>query len=168
MENEGITLSIIFSVAGRTQYLPCGLIVVSVGGRGHMTVMALLVFTPEYVSSCWGCPDTVIIGLGMTQYLLGWRRGEREWWGVGGGGYLVKCCVYISSCTNWSEGILSGDWERLEASNISPQLSLHNWKVCINNYVSALRCNSKRLQTSPPSALLGILVNWWHYPGGQQ
>ena len=61
MENEGITLSIIFSVAGRTQYLPCGLIVVSVGGRGHMTVMALLVFTPEYVSSCWGCPDTVII-----------------------------------------------------------------------------------------------------------
>ena len=83
-----------------------------------------------------------------------------------GGGYLVKCCVYISSCTNWSEGILSGDWERLEASNISPQLSLHNWKVCINNYVSALRCNSKRLQTSPPSSLLPLLsLAFWSIDG---
>ena len=71
-----------------------------------MTVMALLVFTPEYVSSCWGCPDTVIIGLGMTQYLLGWRRGEREWWGVGGG--ILSSVVFITPLQTGPREILEG------------------------------------------------------------
>ena len=101
--------------------------------------------------TCWTTPSLSDSGW----HNIYWDGGEGK---GSGGGYLVKCCVYISSCTNWSEGILSGDWERLEASNISPQLSLHNWKVCINNYVSALRCNSKRLQTSPPS-----LCSPWHF-----
>ena len=188
MENEAIINYFYWQPEQNIYHVGCLLAVVGGrrGGRDDTWQGLALVFTPEYVSSCWGCWDhTVIIWLWMTQYLLGWRQGRkgpgREEGGGGGRRYLVKCCVY-NSTTNWSREILEGtgsNWRLLTFLPnwvyIKPTAQRSHKQLCIKSpslspFLSRL-CDAIS-NVCPPepfsllgyssyfSQLMGLLLRW--------